>query len=85
MDNLGKNALYYAIYADNLAIVKLLIENGAELEVKIIFGLTPLEFSAIFVLKKDIKLEEDYDYKDELSKRIRYSYENGNKIYYKLK
>ena len=49
MDVFMRTALYYAIYAGNLTIVKLLIENGANLNIKNSYGLTPLDFSALFI------------------------------------
>ena len=64
MDHHKINAFIWAVFSQNLEIVKLLIKNGADLKAKTVYGLAPLEFSALFIVKEEIRLEEDWNEDD---------------------
>ena len=60
------------------------MKHGAKLDIKAHFGLTPLDYSALFIAEKNIRIEKDCPFKDELKERMQYSKETGIKIYSEL-
>jgi ankyrin repeat protein len=61
-DKNGWSALYYAVDAGNISIIELLLRNGANVDIKDIYGITPL-YRAVFNCEGDgsiIKLLLNY-------------------------